>query len=119
MGWDCGREFWQHMTSRKFAFPGEPGGLLERQCHHDLTHVLTGYDTDPDGEFGHTERIEDVNATVNLRISPYVGITAGGTTVSSALLAAAASSAPSHLISAPSLSAAPTAVLARRALRSE
>ena len=45
-----GREFWKHMTERGFAFPGEPGGFLERQCHHDLTHVLTGYDTDPDGE---------------------------------------------------------------------
>ena len=45
-----GREWWKHMTSRKFAFPGEPGGLLEIQCHHDLTHVLTGYDTDPAGE---------------------------------------------------------------------
>src|SRR6185436_575458 len=43
-------EFWEHMTSRKFSFPGEPGGLLEKQLHHDLTHVLCGYDTDPEGE---------------------------------------------------------------------
>lgn len=45
-----GRAWWTHMTERKFAFPGEPGGLLEKQCHHDLTHVLTGYDTDAPGE---------------------------------------------------------------------
>jgi tellurite resistance protein len=45
-----GREYWKHMTARKFAFSGEPGGMLERQNHHDLTHVLTGYDTDAEGE---------------------------------------------------------------------
>jgi hypothetical protein len=45
-----GREFWTHMTKRRFAFPGEAGGIAERACHHDLTHVLTGYDTDPEGE---------------------------------------------------------------------
>jgi uncharacterized tellurite resistance protein B-like protein len=45
-----GREFWTHMTKRRFALPGELGGISERGCHHDLTHVLTGYDTDPEGE---------------------------------------------------------------------
>jgi hypothetical protein len=45
-----GRAYWKHMTERRFAFSGEPGGMLERQNHHDLTHVLTGYDTDPAGE---------------------------------------------------------------------
>jgi hypothetical protein len=46
-----GREFWEHMTERRFAFPGEPGAIIQlRGAHHDLTHVLTGYDTDPAGE---------------------------------------------------------------------
>jgi hypothetical protein len=45
-----GREFWKHMTARKFALPGEPGGIPEVGAHHDLTHVLTGYDTDAEGE---------------------------------------------------------------------
>jgi hypothetical protein len=45
-----GREFWRHMTERQFALPGELGGLPEVAVHHDLTHVLTGYDTDPSGE---------------------------------------------------------------------
>jgi hypothetical protein len=45
-----GREYWKHMTARKFAFPGERGGVPERMNHHDLTHVITGYDTDPEGE---------------------------------------------------------------------
>lgn len=45
-----GYQFWRHMTERKFAFPGEPGGLLEQQVHHDLIHTLTGYSTEPEGE---------------------------------------------------------------------
>lgn len=45
-----GREFWKHMTREHFAFPGEPGGIATRACHHDLTHVLCGYGTDPEGE---------------------------------------------------------------------
>jgi hypothetical protein len=45
-----GRAWWEFMTERSFAMPGEPGGLLEQQCHHDLTHVLTGYSTEPEGE---------------------------------------------------------------------
>ena len=45
-----GREFWRHMTENRFALPGEPGGLPEIGAHHDLTHVLTGYDTDQAGE---------------------------------------------------------------------
>jgi tellurite resistance protein len=45
-----GRAFWEHMTRCRFAFPGEPGGMLELTLHHDMTHVLCGYDTDPEGE---------------------------------------------------------------------
>ncbi|MET0595507.1 MAG: hypothetical protein ABW133_22600 [Polyangiaceae bacterium] len=45
-----GRVFWEHCTSRQFAFPGEPGGIPERAVFHDFGHVLAGYDTDPDGE---------------------------------------------------------------------
>lgn len=45
-----GREFWVHMTRNGFAFPGELGGLPERAVHHDVTHVLAGYDTDALGE---------------------------------------------------------------------
>ncbi|MFO0554707.1 MAG: hypothetical protein U0271_40390 [Polyangiaceae bacterium] len=45
-----GRAFWAHMTREGFAFPGERGGLAEFAAHHDVTHVLTGYLTDPSGE---------------------------------------------------------------------
>jgi tellurite resistance protein len=45
-----GRAFWEHMTSRRFGFPGEPGGIVEHAVYHDVLHVLTGYDTDPEGE---------------------------------------------------------------------
>jgi hypothetical protein len=45
-----GRVFWEHNSSRGFAFPGERGGIPERMLFHDLGHVLAGYDTDPRGE---------------------------------------------------------------------
>jgi hypothetical protein len=45
-----GRAFFDHLVSRGLTFPGEPGGLPERMLHHDLMHVVNGYDTDPAGE---------------------------------------------------------------------
>lgn len=45
-----GRAFHDHFTSRRLAFPGEKGGMPERMLHHDLMHVLNGFDTDPAGE---------------------------------------------------------------------
>lgn len=46
-----GRAFWAHMTQNEFAFPGEPGGLMENGgIQHDALHVMAGYDTDPAGE---------------------------------------------------------------------
>jgi hypothetical protein len=45
-----GRQFWVYMTRRRYPFPGEVGGFLEQLVQHDLTHVLTGYETDPAGE---------------------------------------------------------------------
>ena len=32
------------------TFPGEKNGMPERMVHHDLMHVLNGYDTNPAGE---------------------------------------------------------------------
>lgn len=45
-----GRAFFEHCHTRQFGLPGEPGGLAEITANHDFLHVLTGYDTDPDGE---------------------------------------------------------------------
>ena len=45
-----GRALWEHLISREFALPGEPEGIPEAAIFHDLGHVLSGYDTDPDGE---------------------------------------------------------------------
>lgn len=45
-----GRSYWEHCTRRRFAFPGEKGGLPERMVFHDFGHVLSGYDTDAPGE---------------------------------------------------------------------
>jgi hypothetical protein len=45
-----GRTFWEHCTSRRFSFPGEKGGIPERVVFHDFGHILSGYDTNAEGE---------------------------------------------------------------------
>jgi len=45
-----GREYWAHMTVRKFPFPGEQAGFPTELVRHDLVHVLAGHDTDVRGE---------------------------------------------------------------------
>lgn len=45
-----GRAVADHFHSRGITFPGEKNGMPERMVHHDLMHVLNGYDTDPAGE---------------------------------------------------------------------
>ena len=45
-----GRAYWEFCTSRRFGFPGEAGGIPERMVFHDFGHVLSGYDTDAEGE---------------------------------------------------------------------
>jgi hypothetical protein len=45
-----GREYWKHLTSVGFGFPGEPGGIPDSVAYHDIGHVLTEYETDPAGE---------------------------------------------------------------------
>ena len=45
-----GREYWKHITARRFGFPGERGGIPETIAYHDLGHVMTGYGTEPEGE---------------------------------------------------------------------
>ena len=45
-----GRQFFDHCVSAGLAFPGEKGGFPVGAVHHDFTHVLSGYDTSPEGE---------------------------------------------------------------------
>lgn len=45
-----GRTFWKHCTQHHFNFPGEVGGIPERMVFHDFGHILSGYNTDPQGE---------------------------------------------------------------------
>jgi len=45
-----GRAYFDFVTGNHFAFPGEKGGTPEAVVFHDLTHVLSGYGTDPAGE---------------------------------------------------------------------
>lgn len=45
-----GRELWRYYRERQFAFAGEQGGVPEALVHHDITHILAGYDSDLEGE---------------------------------------------------------------------
>lgn len=46
-----GRTFFEFYREKGFAFPGQPHGVNERfAAPHDSTHVLSGYDTSPQGE---------------------------------------------------------------------
>lgn len=45
-----GHAFFRHMTHRGLPLPGEAKSLPERAMHHDLMHVITGFDTDARGE---------------------------------------------------------------------
>jgi hypothetical protein len=45
-----GRTFWEHQTRRKFLLPGELNDVVEKLVYHDFAHVLSGYDTNPEGE---------------------------------------------------------------------
>ena len=49
-GDSLGRAFFEHMKSRSLPMPGQKGGLPEPAMHHDLMHVITGFDTDARGE---------------------------------------------------------------------
>lgn len=45
-----GHRFFHHCVDAEIPFPGEKGGFPAGAVFHDLTHVLSGYDTSPEGE---------------------------------------------------------------------
>jgi hypothetical protein len=45
-----GRELYDHYREHGFAFPGEKHGIPEEMLFHDVGHVFSGYDVDPQGE---------------------------------------------------------------------
>ena len=45
-----GRGYFDFITQNEFSFPGERGSPPEPISLHDMTHVLSGYGTDPAGE---------------------------------------------------------------------
>jgi tellurite resistance protein len=45
-----GRGYADFIERNGYSYPGEKGSPPEFMSLHDLTHVLTGYDTDPEGE---------------------------------------------------------------------
>jgi hypothetical protein len=48
-----GYSLWHHYRTNRFRFPGEGGGVPEQLLAHDVSHVLSGYDTSPEGELQH------------------------------------------------------------------
>jgi uncharacterized tellurite resistance protein B-like protein len=45
-----GRAYWQFIVDNQLGFPGEPRAVAERGLWHDMSHVLGGYPTTPEGE---------------------------------------------------------------------
>lgn len=45
-----GYQFYRHYTENGLAFPGEKSGFPVGALFHDFSHVLSGYDTSPEGE---------------------------------------------------------------------
>lgn len=45
-----GREYWKHMTTVGFGFPGDFAGIPDSIAYHDVAHVLAGHDITPLGE---------------------------------------------------------------------
>jgi len=45
-----GKRLWHHYQDNKFKFPGEKNGFPEAGVYHDVSHVLAGYNTTPEGE---------------------------------------------------------------------
>lgn len=45
-----GREYWKHMTTVGFTFPGEPRGIPAPVAYHDVAHVLAGHAASGEGE---------------------------------------------------------------------
>lgn len=45
-----GREYWKHMTTVGFGFPGDRGGIPAPVAYHDVAHVLAEHDVSAAGE---------------------------------------------------------------------
>lgn len=45
-----GKHLWRHYRDNGFAVPGERGSFPEIGVYHDLSHVIAGYNTTPEGE---------------------------------------------------------------------
>ena len=45
-----GREYWKHMTTVGFTFPGEPAGIPDSVAYHDIGHVLAEHEATSLGE---------------------------------------------------------------------
>lgn len=68
-----GYSLWNHYRTNRFRFPGEGGGIPERLLAHDVGHVLSGYDTTPEGEMQQAAFQSGVQRDTGL-IALYTGI---------------------------------------------
>lgn len=68
-----GYALWNHYRANHFRFPGEGGGVPERLVSHDVGHVLSGYDTTPEGEIQQAAFQSGLERDLGL-MSLYLGI---------------------------------------------
>ena len=45
-----GRELWRYYREREFALAGDPGTVPDALVHHDIMHIISGYDSTLEGE---------------------------------------------------------------------
>lgn len=45
-----GRELWRYYREREFALAGDPGTVPDALVHHDIMHIISGYDSSLEGE---------------------------------------------------------------------
>ena len=92
-------EFWPFYDRHHFVFPGEPGAVNEMfATPHDCTHLLSGYDTTPQGELlvsTFTARMHPVFPMEGHILPVIYSWHSGSTSASSPVATAAPSTRPS------------------------
>ncbi|MEM9907929.1 MAG: hypothetical protein AAF921_23200 [Cyanobacteria bacterium P01_D01_bin.44] len=79
-----GYQFWQFYQRHHYAFPGAPKGIHEGLLFHDMTHVLGGFDTSPEGELlavalmvGYQQTGDPLASLLFIILQQHAGVQAG------------------------------------------